>query len=327
MNRGIKSNRHRQWLRVNMLRLLFVAPLVLTLHSLYLSVVQIDQRKLNETTSNVLSAAATAVTLLPESATTSAWWAKIQEGFLRRLEVREKEESNFKQHTKFNFRPNNLTRFAIFYNIFVANDDVGEQRAKRIIAEQLDQVGSSSVNVRGTVTLFYNTIGRSLEDDYITSLCKRNHLDCRHMQHYAKGYEDLTLQRIHEFCDIHDNYRVIYMHSKGTYHDWEYEDFSQNTWRWHMTSAVLHDWCLDPPHDTCDICGLLALPWPNLHYAGNFFTAKCSYVKKLIPPKEFVLVMNDVAGRALYKKVEGKFVVCNPLKICRSTLKYAYESC
>jgi len=85
----------------------------------------------------------------------------------------------------------------------------------------------------------------------------------------------------------------------------------------------MHDLCLDPPNSACDFCGLVVTPIPWLHVRvwcckrrvstqlarmlllfdsvvlcfiihsiykkipGNFWTAKCSYINKLLPPKRY----------------------------------------
>jgi hypothetical protein len=58
----------------------------------------------------------------------------------------------------------------------------------------------------------------------------------------------------------------------------------------------------------CDVCGLLALPFPFTHFTGNFFTASCSYIAKLLPPREFVIRMSEVTGKALVQKLEGRLI-------------------
>jgi hypothetical protein len=73
--------------------------------------------------------------------------------------------------------------------------------------------------------------------------------------------------------------------------------------------AVTSKLCLEPTDPSCNMCGLLALPWPAPHFTGNFFTAQCQYVKKLIPPKAFIPAMNEVIAKAVYQRtIHWRFV-------------------
>ena len=57
--------------------------------------------------------------------------------------------------------------------------------------------------------------------------------------------------------------------------------------RKHMLEAVSNPSCINPPDSTCTLCGLLFSPrWTHL-LPGNFWTAPCSYINKLLPPVEF----------------------------------------
>lgn len=53
------------------------------------------------------------------------------------------------------------------------------------------------------------------------------------------------------------------------------------------TMAAASEMCTNPPDASCDFCGLIVTPMPWLHVPGNFWTARCSYVKKLLPPDEY----------------------------------------
>ena len=61
------------------------------------------------------------------------------------------------------------------------------------------------------------------------------------------------------------------------------------SWRRSMLEAVIHPACIDPPDGSCDVCGLLFFPTWAFFMPGNFWTARCSYVNKLIHPLEFEL--------------------------------------
>eukprot|EP00579_Thalassiosira_antarctica_P024874 CAMPEP_0202006754 /NCGR_PEP_ID=MMETSP0905-20130828/11410_1 /ASSEMBLY_ACC=CAM_ASM_000554 /TAXON_ID=420261 /ORGANISM="Thalassiosira antarctica, Strain CCMP982" /LENGTH=249 /DNA_ID=CAMNT_0048564569 /DNA_START=42 /DNA_END=788 /DNA_ORIENTATION=+ len=155
----------------------------------------------------------------------------------------------------------------IFYNLYIPQDSEGITNAINVIKDQMEQIslvllriegsndGRSKLDKRGVV--LYNLIGN--EDAFPTkemaNLCHKLHprLECQLLQYYSDASEAVTLQDVHDFChsDIakdENQTRVVYLHSKGSYH-------SQNEnhiWRRHMTDAVLHPDCLNPPDDRCD---------------------------------------------------------------------------
>jgi len=109
------------------------------------------------------------------------------------------------------------------------------------------------------------------------------------MQHYPHGHEDLTLNRVHEFCVTNPDLQVIYVHTKGTFHyDGSGPGFDgQDRWRRHMTEAATSQYCLEEaPRNTCNTCGMLFQPLPTEHFPGNSWSAQCSYIRQLHPPKE-----------------------------------------
>jgi hypothetical protein len=189
-----------------------------------------------------------------------------------------------------------VSPFAIFYNVFIPNNqgERGVQRSLFIVKEQMDQVGRSYAGSLGTVTVYYNTIGMpgALNATFMTHVCSiQNNINCVHMNHYNDGFEEVTLQKLFEFCHYHDqdvnvnvNRRVIYMHNKGSY---QFHSGVNDLWRRHLTTAVTSQLCLKPPEESCNVCSLTFHPLFLLIYPGNFFAADCNYVRKLIPPAVF----------------------------------------
>jgi len=189
----------------------------------------------------------------------------------------------------------------IFYNLYIPQDSEGITNAINVIKDQMEQIslvllriegsndGRSKLDKRGVV--LYNLIGN--EDAFPTkemaNLCHKLHprLECQLLQYYSDASEAVTLQDVHDFChsDIakdENQTRVVYLHSKGSYH-------SQNEnhiWRRHMTDAVLHPDCLNPPDDRCDVCGAQFYIKYAIMFPGNMWTAKCSYIRKLLPPND-----------------------------------------
>lgn len=199
--------------------------------------------------------------------------------------------------------------FAIFYNIYIPADKglKSVNKALQVVEEQLDQVASSYVTSleNKSATVYYNTIGMELAHIEIDRICsEKDKVTCRHLQHFAQGQEDVTLQNVYDYCQTHESERVVYIHSKGTFHSTP----NQANWRRSMTEAVTSEMCLNPPDDACTVCGMILLPFPALHMPGNFFTADCSYVKKLIPPINYGQRMENVTMQMLLRKLQNRFV-------------------
>ena len=213
--------------------------------------------------------------------------------------------------------------WAIFYNIFIPTDQgpAGIANAKRIVEEQVDFIRRSSAipqNGNGTVTIFYNTIGEPgvVNQSTMQRICSgsfesqtpgspRAVIQCHHMKHYKKAFEEVTLQRMHAFCLSHNDMRVSYIHTKGSYH--EYEDRRNEYWRHHGTLAAVDEQCVDPPEKSCNVCGLQFWTQWVPFMPGNFFTASCSYVKELVPPVEFRARMEEIKKEVLLMTSQGIF--------------------
>jgi hypothetical protein len=189
--------------------------------------------------------------------------------------------------------PENLTTstpYAIFYNIYVdPADKLRIENALNIVEEQIAQVGKSFANHypgNRTVKLYYSTVGGPIHRSWMLSLCRMHGVDCHFLQHWNEGDEDVTLQRIHDYCGEHISNSVAYIHSKGSYHSEDMDPMwaGQNRWRRHMTDAVLTKDCLEPSNSTCNVCGLLFQPIPSEHFPGNMWTATCRYIRQLAPP-------------------------------------------
>ena len=162
----------------------------------------------------------------------------------------------------------------------------GTQYAMTVLTEQLGQVAHSlnQLDNNGRAVVYYNLIGKALPPDKVEAFCHSLHpnLSCRMIGYYKSASESVTLQNIYEFCGANEDSRVTYIHSKGSYH---HTDVNQN-WRRELTTAVLHPQCLNPLDDKCNVCGTSFFTRFAFMFPGNMWTAKCSYVNKLLPPKE-----------------------------------------
>ena len=66
----------------------------------------------------------------------------------------------------------------------------------------------------------------------------------------------------------------------GTYHNTSHNE----VWRKPLFEAAIHKDCIDPPDKSCNVCGLQFFPTWAHFMPGNFWTAQCSYINKLLPP-------------------------------------------
>jgi hypothetical protein len=209
--------------------------------------------------------------------------------------------------------------FAIFYNVYIPKEQTSsnhnkntaitrqhqldddeenrranskrQRRVRRIFMEQMKTVGASYANSiksqdgsshHKPVTVYYNTIGdaTALNASFVHSICTEQYnFTCRHLQHYDAAFEDVTLQRLYEFCHIvhHDDdngedasddeqekvntdLRVVYMHNKGSFNKARYQNDNRRIFTQTVTSRA----CLQPSyhqqHQDCNVCGHLFQP-------------------------------------------------------------------
>ena len=183
------------------------------------------------------------------------------------------------------------TSVILFYNLFIPDDAEGVKHAIQVITEQLGQVSSSLQKLekkKRSAVLYYNLIGneRNFPHEKMQAICSKLNpqLSCEQIGYYETASESVTLQDIYDFCQNEHavDSRITYIHSKGSYHQTEIN----TNWRRALTDSVVHPDCLFPPDDQCNVCGAQFYTRFSTMYPGNMWTAKCSYVKKLLPPLE-----------------------------------------
>jgi hypothetical protein len=219
-------------------------------------------------------------------------------------------------------------KHTVFYNIYVSPSDPALISAgSEIVREQLVQIATSyaATGVRGNRTdnpkahegpleVYYVTIGNAeIHRTVVNSTCEKHSLKCIHLEHYAAADEEKALTALYQFCQDKESRReehsVVYVHSKGTFHPSVLGEkyHGQDPWRRAGTAAATSDLCLQslaspessPPNNlttaakSCNACGLLFQPLPALHFPGNFFSAKCSYITQLLAPANFSVVANS----------------------------------
>jgi hypothetical protein len=182
--------------------------------------------------------------------------------------------------------------YAVFWNLYFANGANAVQMANTTSAakEQLHQIGSAfaAMALSQPATLYYNTIGdRSLggfkNTTFIDALCSQyydGYLKCQHMEHFDRGFEEVTLNKLYDYCqddesdDDRASHIVAYVHNKGSHHPGGYWDAEtqaqvrQDCWRRSGTAAAVSELCLKPANDDCNVCSLLWTPVPWQHVSS-----------------------------------------------------------
>jgi hypothetical protein len=202
--------------------------------------------------------------------------------------------------------PRRQATVPIFYNIFIPDDTLAgganTHRAHRIVAEQLRQIAQSyaggyydpadhtrhatNASVLPSVHLYYTTIGpknwlTERRMRIATSFCgKLPHFVCKQLAHLTNGTESYTLDQMRQYCVAHPSDRVIYLHTKGSYHPNTLND----AWRRALTLGATARECVEPPDDRCNVCGVLFYTQFTTFVPGNMFTASCEYVSRLLSP-------------------------------------------
>ena len=278
----------------------------------------------------------------------------------------------------FNFKDPHFTAelisspWVVFFNMFIPPEKTpGRSHALFTIDDQIRQISMSYATESlkagdKTLIILYNTIGSPTDPSAdVNTICQKysdrrsgggssrgvankeekgstnERLNCIHMQHYESDtFEEVTLQRSHEYCQLHPNQSIIYVHNKGAYHP----NPKNTRWRRYMTTAVTGKHCLDsmemigsslenesllPQSEklqsrkssvnlaksklrNCNVCGLVATAIPWIHFTGNFFTAQCSYLRNLLPPELYSQKLSKlVVPTILQKKEMGELTFGN----------------
>ena len=161
----------------------------------------------------------------------------------------------------------------IFYNLYV-NNSADAHRVLGIFHEQTSMLNSQLHDINITV----NSIGYKL--NYFPNALLHNH------KHYQEGGEDVTLRSLWEYCRAanpsHDS-KVVYLHSKGSFHPNE----SNDNLRRFLTEGALSQECAHLPTE-CNVCSSRMSPHPHPHTSGNMWLARCNYITKLRDPYAFI---------------------------------------
>ena len=180
-------------------------------------------------------------------------------------------------------------KIQIFYNLFTKSAEDGE-RVRKLVDEQLGLIDPKLHETNISIT----SIGYRLDK-----------LPAKSFQHHDEGGEELTLKSLWQYCKSNSDpsVRVVYLHSKGSYHPSE----ANNKLRNFVTQGALSAECANLPEE-CNVCSSRMSPLPHPHTSGNMWLARCDYIARLIDPMamsdgklpEKLAEDNPCAGRGRY---------------------------
>ena len=175
-------------------------------------------------------------------------------------------------------------KHAVFYNLYVGTLD-NIWKVSEIAREQLSLVDPERHQLHiFSIGVVENPWSLGIDDLQIVKEGVFVHL--------PDGQESSTLQELWSYCSSNSTRSselVVYLHSKGSYHDKP----AQDGWRKYLQSGALSEECRLMPN-SCDTCGSRMSPLPFPHVPGNMWAARCSYISKLMQPKLFRSAMESV---------------------------------
>lgn len=156
----------------------------------------------------------------------------------------------------------------IFYNLFTARAE-DEESVQKIVVEQFAHIDPELHDAKHVSTL---SIGHRLPALPPGAVIEH---------HFETGGEERTLRKLWEYCKAnpHSDTKVVYLHSKGSYHP-----TPQNAkLREFLTRGALSTECAHLPN-SCNVCSSRMSPLPHPHTPGNMWLARCSYISKVFDP-------------------------------------------
>lgn len=181
----------------------------------------------------------------------------------------------------FEERQQEIKDIPVFYNVYVSNQSEHE-RVHRLVMDQLSYLQPFHHPV------YVHTIGYPLSIPNTTLL-----------QHHANASELVTLHTLWEYCQTHPDEKVVYLHSKGSYHPSEENDLMRQL----LTMAALSKECaVNTDNIKSSVCAYRFAPYPHPHVPGNMWLAHCSHVNNLLEPYQFGNDMNAVEARLVWKR-------------------------
>lgn len=177
-------------------------------------------------------------------------------------------------------------RIVAFYNLYLGKPN----HYPTIVEEQINLMNLTGL-LDALDVIYYVTIENTVESmpKHLkrTFNTKKNDsslfVQVRHTMHAVD--ETLTLSYLYDFCVANPDSKVLYFHDKGSYHN----NDENKSFRQFLDCYVLNPQCIDALEDGFDTCGWRLSPVPSPHYSGNFWWARCEYVRTLVHPASMVI--------------------------------------
>jgi len=189
----------------------------------------------------------------------------------------------------------------VFYHLFIPDTQnmwiwwIDEQMS---LLKSSGLADASTVNMCITMPLgLYNSkTGDSYDDMVLGYIVERypfvNIIDVRNVADPVNLFEGQTLIKLYEHCQTNDGY-VFYFHNKGMSSYTTHIPGALKDWRHYMQYFDIEKWqdCvakLDEGYDTVGVDWVerhdIKLDFVVQHFAGNFWWANASYIRKLKNP-------------------------------------------
>jgi hypothetical protein len=133
----------------------------------------------------------------------------------------------------------------VFYNLYTAEASDSE-RVTNLVLDQLSMLQPEH-------KVFVRSIGYPLDIPNTTLLA-----------HRQEGDETDTLHELWTYCTIQPKSKVVYLHSKGSFHSKPENELLRSF----LTTGALSRECLELPK-SCNICSSRMSPIPHPHTPGN----------------------------------------------------------
>jgi hypothetical protein len=196
-----------------------------------------------------------------------------------------------KSNSQKNERPLN----PIFYNVYIPPEPEKQPNAFRIIEEQMIQRNISQ-DPEGYI--YFVHIGgyiSKLTDDFCRPHCSK-------IIYKELGNEVDTLQALWEYCQNNPQDIVTYIHNKGSFHNNAFNDRIRQ-----MATKAALDCRIElaktiPAHRShYNTCAARLTILPQYLSSGNMWSARCGYVRGLLPPRNYEGAMQKMYDETLFR--------------------------
>ena len=159
-------------------------------------------------------------------------------------------------------REKEIPQARIFYNVFTKSSD-DEERVRNIVEEQFALIDPTLHETNVTII--------SIGHEVPLTDASLGHATYHISHNHKEGDEYLTLHALWKYCQsnyLHKDAKVIYLHSKGSFHPSKANDKLRSF----LTHGALSSECANLP-DSCNVCSSRMSPLPHPHTPGKYIDA------------------------------------------------------